>query len=309
MAHLAAYVTVCGGLSGKELRAAAQAESEAIGYSHPQGWGVLADGMWDALREGEGAKAVQPDVVGEALLLVVWGGSRANEGAVAVGRAGEQYADRVAAVLVRCAQDFCLVEAEHPEPLQWLDMLVEKGKRNPALLWRMAAQLPDQSVALRERATTLYEHLVSALRSSAVGGEDDQSTLALSLNNLGARLSDLGRREEALGASEEAVTIYRELAAGRPDMFQPDLALSLGTKGAILSADGNAPGSAECFREGMLHLKPLFLSAPDAFRSLMTALTRAYFQACQTATLEPDMALLTEVFPQLTQGQANAAGQ
>ena len=41
------------------------------------------------------------------------------------------------------------------------------------------------------------------------------------------RLADLGRREDALAAIQEAATIYRELAAARPDAFRPDLAMSL----------------------------------------------------------------------------------
>ena len=53
------------------------------------------------------------------------------------------------------------------------------------------------------------------------------SDLASSLNNLAIALGDLGRREEALAAIEEATGIYRDLAAARPDVYRPDLALSL----------------------------------------------------------------------------------
>jgi hypothetical protein len=122
-------------------------------------------------------------------------------------------------------------------------------------------------------------------------------------------LRALGRREEALLATNEAVSIRRDLAAARPDAFLPDLARSLGGKGAILRAGGDGPGASQCFREGMVHLKPLFLRTPDAFSSLMMALTRDYLQACETGDLEPDMALLAEVLPVLTEGQADAAGE
>jgi hypothetical protein len=43
MEHLAAYVTVSGGLSRDDLRQAAKAESEAIGRAYPGGWGDLAE--------------------------------------------------------------------------------------------------------------------------------------------------------------------------------------------------------------------------------------------------------------------------
>ena len=44
------------------------------------------------------------------------------------------------------------------------------------------------------------------------------------------RLSDLGRREEALAAAEEAVSLFRDLAAGRPGgRTSHRLAMSLNT--------------------------------------------------------------------------------
>ena len=58
-----------------------------------------------------------------------------------------------------------------------------------------------------------------------------------SLNNLGVRLNALGRHEEAaLHATEEAVTLRRELAAARPDAFNPDLARSLNNLGVKVSS-------------------------------------------------------------------------
>ena len=50
----------------------------------------------------------------------------------------------------------------------------------------------------------------------------------MSLNNLSIqRPGDLGRRAEALAAIQEAASVYRELAAARPDAFRPNLAASL----------------------------------------------------------------------------------
>lgn len=58
-------------------------------------------------------------------------------------------------------------------------------------------------------------------------------SLGMTLNNLGSFPSDLGRREQALQAAEEAVEIYRRLAAGNPQAFEPDLALALWTFGWV----------------------------------------------------------------------------
>jgi hypothetical protein len=62
----------------------------------------------------------------------------------------------------------------------------------------------------------------------------------MSLNNLGAILRDLGRREDALAAAQEGTDLYRRLAAERPDVFRPDLAMSLDNLGGTLSASVGA---------------------------------------------------------------------
>jgi hypothetical protein len=82
-------------------------------------------------------------------------------------------------------------------------------------------------------------------------------------------LGDLGRHGEALTASEEDVTIRRELAAARPDVFRPGLAQSLdnlsirladlGRHGEALTASGEA---ADSYRE-------LATARPDEFRPLL----------------------------------------
>ena len=121
----------------------------------------------------------------------------------------------------------------------------------------------------------------------------------MSLNNLGTMLSELGRRKEALAAAEEAVRIRRGLAAQRPDAFIPDLAMSLGAKGAILDANGERSQARDCFREGIVCLKSLFLRLPVAHRRLMLGLVGGYVRACQAAGSEPDGALLYDLLEPL----------
>jgi tetratricopeptide (TPR) repeat protein len=265
MQHMTAYATLCGGLTRSELVSAAKTESEAIGLIHPKGPGVLADCVLEALRAGNEAKAVQPDVVGEALLLTVWGGEKADDGSGAVLRAKGKHTQRVAASLVRCAQDFCLEESEHPEPLHWLDALIESGKEDVPLLSLVAAEMPDQTLALRERALTVEAQLVAALRGAADASEDSQSLLAGALANLGNRLSDSGRREEALQAAEEANNIHRQLAAARPDAFLPDLAISLNNLGNRLSDVGRREEALPAAEEAVKIRRQLAASRPDAF--------------------------------------------
>jgi hypothetical protein len=55
----------------------------------------------------------------------------------------------------------------------------------------------------------------------------DKSYFFVALISLSLRLSGLGRHEEALRASEEALIIHRSLAADHPEIFRPNLAVSL----------------------------------------------------------------------------------
>ena len=61
--------------------------------------------------------------------------------------------------------------------------------------------------------------------------------LASTLTNHSAQLAVLGRFEEAVAASTEAVTIYRELATGRPDAFSRRLAARAGHLNQVVHLD------------------------------------------------------------------------
>jgi len=60
---------------------------------------------------------------------------------------------------------------------------------------------------------------------------DVQQDWAGALNNLAISLATLGRYEEALAVAEDAARIARKLAQDQPDLFLPDLAMSLQTLG------------------------------------------------------------------------------
>jgi tetratricopeptide (TPR) repeat protein len=265
MGHMAAYVTASGGLSHAELREAAKAESEAVGLAHPGGWRALADAVGEGLRGGDGATAVKPDVVGEALLLLVWGGAEVAEGCRAVLRAAQVRRPQVVASVVRSAQDFCVGKTPRLEPLAWLDALVAEAKGDITKLRAIEGQLPYQTLVLRERALEVDTTLAAALRKQADKDEAARWELVRVLNNLSVRLSALGRREEALRAAEEAVRLYRQLAAQRPDVFLPDLAGALNGLGFILSTLGRREEALEATDAATRLYQQLAAQRPDAF--------------------------------------------
>ncbi|MEO6195441.1 MAG: tetratricopeptide repeat protein [Thermoanaerobaculia bacterium] len=260
LAHLAAYITLCQGLTHEEVEAAIEEEQAALRYSAagdlPEIFGALAD----ALPGDPGIVApILPDVVGEAVILEALGASRAGAKALeAVCRAARRSKDRVIPSLVRLAQDY---GAGRPEPLAWFGRLVEEQAADLDGLVFLLAQLPESSLVFRDLAVTLSARAIELARV-----QDASETLAQLLNNLSNRLSDLGRREEALAACEEAVELYRQLAAARPDAFRPNLASSLNNLSNRLSDLGRREEALVACEEAVEIWRQLAAARPDAFR-------------------------------------------
>ena len=64
-------------------------------------------------------------------------------------------------------------------------------------------------------------------------------------------LSDLGRREDALAAAQEAASLYRALAAARPDAFTPNLAMSLNNLAVMQSGLGRREDALAAAQEAL----------------------------------------------------------
>jgi tetratricopeptide (TPR) repeat protein len=271
MEHMAAYVTVSGGLAREELHEAAKVESDATGRVHPGGWRMLADRVAEALGGGDGAKAIEPDVIGEALLLGVWGGAEVREGCKAVARAAKARGRQVAASVVRAAQDFCVGATPRSEPLEWLDALLADAKADLTLLRQIERALPHHTLALRERALEASRMLAAALRERGDADQDSRAERAAAFNNLGNRLGDLGRREEAFQATDEAVRISRQLAAERPDAFLPGLAALLSNLGNRLSELGRREEALQASDEAAGLSRQLAAESPDAFLPVLAS--------------------------------------
>ena len=142
----------------------------------------------------------------------------------------------------------------------------------PGLAAQLAGQMPEHSVQLAALAATFTSQQVIRYRTDARGGEPDAaSRLAGSLNNLSNRLADLGRREDALAAIQEAAGTYRELAAGHPDAFRPDLAMSLTNLSNRLGDLGRREDALAASQEAVTIRRELAAARPDAFRPGLAA--------------------------------------
>jgi tetratricopeptide (TPR) repeat protein len=124
---------------------------------------------------------------------------------------------------------------------------------------RIAASLGDYLATYDKRQINAW------LAQKTMEKAEDPATKAGWLNNLGKRLSDLGDREGAKDKAREAVEIWRKLAEKHPEIFLPDLAMSLNNLGAWLSALGDHVGAKEKTEEALRIYRELVKKHPEAF--------------------------------------------
>ncbi|MGB4086682.1 tetratricopeptide repeat protein [Methanothrix sp.] len=142
--------------------------------------------------------------------------------------------------------------------------------------------------------TLILRELIARLRQARLEGLEpgEEEERARRLNDLGNALSALGRRDEALAPAQEAVDIRRKLAHSNPAAFLPDLAMSLGAFGSVLSSLEQHEKAAGIFAEGLQHIAPFYQEHPDAFAPLAGSLQDSYLQSCREADIKPDEKLL-----------------
>ncbi|MBI2304795.1 MAG: tetratricopeptide repeat protein [Chloroflexi bacterium] len=267
LTHMAAYVTLCQGLTQDEVSQAIGEERATLGFaagSTPKVYDCLKATLPNLSGEGGGVAPILPDMVGEGVILRALGRWSSTQSSGCVARAARLKVARVAEAVMRAAQDYAGDKKYAATPIRWLDRLLEENTGNLLALMVISDQLPQSSVALREKAAELSTMIVGRLRRDS--GEGNQPLLAMSLNNLANRLSEVGRRDEALAPAQESVAIRRELAAAQPDAFRPYLATSLNNLAVLLSEVGRRDEARAPAQEAVALYRELAAAHPDAFR-------------------------------------------
>jgi tetratricopeptide (TPR) repeat protein len=205
-------------------------------------------------------------MVGEAFILRVFNRLAREAQLEAVSRAKRRALARVAATIIRIAQDYTL--EGYQAPLDWLNQMVQEDAIDLVVLAEIANQLPQNTLVLRDGAAVIAAIIVERGRQLLVSQDNEQigALLALSLNNLAIRLSELGRYEEAFTTAQEAVAIRRELATAHPDGFRPDLALALINLAPCLRGLGRHEEALTTAQEAVAIRGELAVARPDAFR-------------------------------------------
>ena len=219
LSHMAAFVTLCGGLEGNELSEAICQEKTGLDspLDRDRVETILGNGLHGPAN---GAGPILPDIVGEAFTLRRLGRESKQEAELAVERAFGLHADKVAACLVRCVQDFApragarqagkdtQAPQEQTQAIGWLQHLAASEDLPLERLMTFADELPASSLALRKFSTELSAHLSDRIRTEMKDGVNKKSLLAKSLNNLAGRLSELGKKQEALARSVCLIAVY-----------------------------------------------------------------------------------------------------
>ena len=270
LTRLAAIVTACRSLEPADLLPIAKEESAMLGIEFPGGPGNAAELIAEALRRQDKLAPIEPDIIGEATLLLCFGGGNLREGTEALVRAArrsdQRYAANVCSAITRTCQDFASDQCQ--DPLDWVEEFVRVGQSGDlTLLLKLESQMPLNTLVLRERAARVDQLLLARFTQLAgkASSEEIQSTRAGLANNFSVRLSAVGRSEEALAQSEEAVQIRRQLALQRPDAFLPDLAGSLNNLANMLSDVGRREEALVHAEEAVQIYRQLAQQLPGAF--------------------------------------------
>ena len=332
--HLAACVTLAGGMTRSAFIAFARAEKLAAGHDAGADPAVLADLLSEALPAAQlGSLApILPDLIGEAFVAVVCKDQSFHD----IQRWRDALGLPVLQSLVRCAQDFADNDDDFPLPQLggWCDAI----QTNDDAMSEFDQLIPIESVALRalnlrvaqyrteaalsnpsteparrahhltllsiaranmgerEKALAAAQDAVTLYRALATQRPDAfNSDLAMSLNNLAGFLSAFGEREKALTAAQEAVTLYRALAALRPDAFAQNLATSLAVCGITFANMERLPEASAALAQAVESLAFPFARYPAAIAPMMAQMLRDYLDLCERADTEPDMERLAPV--------------
>ena len=263
--HVAAVATLRQGLTSEASREMIERESEELGYNLPNGSAALRDALAMALpNDGGGIAAVEPNMIGEAMMLDVWREDNI-QALPAIARAYAADPDVVAKTVIRTCQDYVI--RGHRHPLNWLEKIRADSTDLYALI-HLSNAMPTSTLGLREIAAELDKAVLAKVYPPAgdLRGLDQFTILADSFSNLSNRFSALGQRENALAAIEDTVSLDRELTRILPDAGMPNLATSLSTLSNRFADLGQRENALAAIEEAVEISRDLATSRPDAFR-------------------------------------------
>lgn len=225
--RVVASVTLQGGCDRGRLVDLIDEERRAIGDRFPISSGRIAEHLAGIMGTGENGQveAIQPDLIGEAFILITLEQiHQADVREAVVQRAWHRAGGSVAASLIRMAQDFAQDDGHCS--VKWLTGLVANAQSGSQIV-ELAELIPESSLALRRLGASLQGVLVRMARHIYETDPSQRLLLASNLNNYAVRLEAVGRSNESLEAIEEAIDLLRPRAAEEAPAVKADLPLAL----------------------------------------------------------------------------------
>lgn len=168
-----------------------------------------------------------------------------------------------------------------------VDALQRNGDANLAKIIERSG-IREKTVVLRRVGVWVYQTLLNALPDAQ--DEEILRTRARLVNNLGLMQSAVGHWDAALASAGEAVRIYGELAKKDPDVFEPELALSMNNLGNAQGVVGQWDAAIVSAREAVRIYGELARRNPDRFERDL-ALSLSNLSNRQSAVGQRDAAL------------------
>lgn len=109
-------------------------------------------------------------------------------------------------------------------------------------------------------AAEAYRHALALARES-----ENNTQIALVLNNLGALEYAENHNDAARRAYAESLAIRRALAKQNPDVYQPDVARGLNNLGLLESAENHNDAARKAYTESLAIYRDFAKRAPDAY--------------------------------------------
>jgi len=276
LSHMAALATLCGGLDGGTLLECIRQEKKALGHE-ALGNDAVAHTLKQLLPDcKDGVAPILPDIVGEAFLFMYLGHGQTQASTEAVLRAFPKTPAMVAAVLIRCVQDFAPATlspedaaraVEQKLAVAWLHAVVGHEDIPLQMLMVLSNAMPEHTLALRELGMMLAERLVVDLRKLPERNMEQQVAFFISLNNLALRRSALGQRKEALETALEALILARALSKDHPETCFPNLAMILNNLSQFYFDIGQREEALAAAQEATDLYRNLVRTNPKAFIS------------------------------------------
>lgn len=224
-----------------------------------------------------------------ALITVLQRATRAEHGSAAR-RAEAMLAHLVTVASAEAMADLVAVAVETPGRLvaileNVLPVLA------PATLAALSEALPWQTVTLAGLADSVIARRQAELpRDRTEPDQESEAAIAKLLHARGRSLHVLGHHDKALAATEQAVAIRRRLCAARPDVFEPDLALSLNNLGVDFTSVERPENALAAAEESVAIYRRLAAALPERFDPEL-ALSLTNLGICLSDLGQPEDAL------------------